>query len=383
MKPFRTYHRAALLLLVAGLACPVSASVLENAGWALLSSVELAAGYDSNLDFTRDSLGSAYASLSPSLSLRRKNSGASLDTTVTLDGTRFARKEVGSQLDWRLQSNLAYPYTDDGFPRTTASLSWQRFTAANQWLGERVHFDQGAAQVQSKVISSERTGLVVGLSGSQTTPPDKQLNKSQTGRASVALSYDLSPKTELSLTYLAGLGNSITQAPGALSVKSRQQTLGLQARGELFGKLSGTAMAGISRISYRDAYQRTDTQPYAKINLTWELDPRRSLIWLAELDADFSPEGESVLTRESSLRYKQQMSGPWSWSVIAGTAVLDYWRQTFIRRDTVAHGGAQLECSVSEGFSFVLSVQARKQWSTFERFDFTRTLTETSVTYKF
>lgn len=369
-----------MLALLAGTA---RASVVESAGWAVLNSVEASTGYDSNLDFTHDSSGSSFACISPTITLRRKHSLMRFDTEASATATGYSDRSVGSQLDWSLATGLEYPYTDDGFPRARASFAWRRYTAANQWLGRRVSLDQLLGDIQGRALSSERTGLVLGLRMAQTSSPSEAVNRNQNAQLTVGLAYDLSPKTELSLNYLGILANSLPRTSGHESVRSVQHTLGIQARGDLLGKLTGSALLGVSQVRFHSAYSRSDALPYARINLAWAIDPKRQLSWTAELDADFSPEGESIRNYRNTLRYRQQIQGPWSWELTGGVSYDEYFRQQFVRNDTLLLGGCSLHCEVSEGFSFSLSSEYRTQWSTFERFDYSRLLVELAATYRY
>jgi hypothetical protein len=344
-----------LLLAVIGLTSSATlayGSVWESPDWALTSSLAASVGYDSDLTLSNGGPGDSFVQADPSLTLQRKNSSSDIELTGTVTATDFLDNKEPQHTDYKVVASYDYPKADNVIPMFDASVSWTQVTEANEWLGLYVEHDRGSASISGYLPVTGRLGVRTTADYTLDNYILSRLNDYRNARLFTGLAFERDSGAEASLNVGGSAGSSTPndQATYGGPVHSRSASMTARIQGDITPKVSGSAYAGFSDVSYSGAYSDRFDLPIAGADLTWGVTTRTTLVLAAYSGADFSPDGQSVRTTHAFLSFTHVIVDQWQLTVRGGPAFSVFSRTVRLNTDTMWDLGSSISYQPSTRF---------------------------------
>jgi hypothetical protein len=365
-----------------GLSAPFCAGALwQNQSWALVGSATEDAGYDSNLTASEQGEGAVFFTETPRFVLKRFASLSKFEVTGDASLTHFIGRSLGPQYDGSASVVYAYPLSDDRLPRFVGNAGWRHTTAGNRYVGERLVTTAINADVGGRLLWTGKLGLNASALYTRDSYNDRALNTDQYGAIRFGLGYQPQPTTEYSLVLISGTGESLPHGTEGAWVKKWDESLVVEAQGELLPKVTGKVFGGISMVRYRGAYSRRDWLPTSGGSLDWQITPRGVLSAGVELGAGFSPGGDSEVSRELTVSYRQALYSAWYWESHLTPNEMSYLRERRVRLDRAVTAGTGISYEPSPRVSAGLAYELTHATSDASFGSFNRHLISVSFTY--
>lgn len=374
--------RLVALGLAAGLTL-AKASLWESPDWALTGTLAGAVGYDSNLTLSNDGEGDGFVRASPQFTMTRRNSSTDLHFDASVTGTEFFNGRQPTQTDYYARAAYAYPFAENSIPLYQSSLSWQRSSEPNQYLGRRVRHDRAVLAGEGHLSLSGKLGLRGEADVYSDDFDDPTLNHNSRWRAFAGLVYEARPRLKLSLNAGAARGRSEPNESSRFEVRSRETYLTARARGELTAKLTGNVYAGWSRVSYKGGYANRYDLPVVGADLTWGIDPRRTVVLALYSGADYAPDGQAVDTTRAFLSFTHVIVGRWQYIVRGGPNYTEFRREVRQSSDEGWEGGLEFVYVPSDRFKVGAGVSYSEQSSDARDRDYDRSTFSVESSYRF
>jgi hypothetical protein len=377
--------RFALLCLLCS-ATGARGSLWESPGWAVTGSLDGAIGYDSNLTASHDGPEDFFAVAKPYLTFLRRNSSTDFSVNGGVTQTEFVNHRQPTETDLAFDTILAYPNAADNLiPIYRAEASWQRSSQANQYLGERVPVEQAALQAEGYLPLTGKLGVRGTTALHTANYEETRLNNNSRGEAFVGLTYQRIAQTEISINLGTAYGHSKPNDPARVEsdVSSAEYYLTTRLRGEITAKITGSVYGGLGMVDYTGGYVKRDSLPVGGADLTWGLDPRRTLVLAAYSGAQYAPDGQAVTTTRAFLSFTHVIINRWQYSVRAGPTHSVYSREVRERTDDAWDAGAEFAYRPSDRFRVSLSFNYTKQNSDISVDEFERDVTSLGASYHF
>lgn len=348
--PWRRAWRPLLAAGLVGGASAARASVWETPNWALTSTLTGAVGYDSNLTVSHDGPDDGFVRATPEATLLRRNSTTDLTFTGRITGTHYFHERQPTQADYYLRGRYGYPLAKDTLPLYTADVSWQRVSEPNQYLARRVRHDRATLAGEGYMPLSGKFGLHAQADAYSDDFDDPTLNHNTRYRAFAGVSYDLRPRLKTALNIGGARGRSEPNFTGGSVVKSKELYLTARVRGEITAKLTGQMYAGWSRVTYEGGYANRHNLPVAGADLTWGIDPRRTVVLALYRGADYAPDGQAVEATKAFLSFTHVLINRWQYIVRGGPTHSVLRREVRQGTDDTWEGGIEFNYMPSERF---------------------------------
>ncbi len=359
------------------------ASIWESPDWAVTGILSAKTGYDSNLTLAHDGPGDGYVQADPSLTLTRKDSSSEFDLTGDVTATDYVDHREPYQTDYKFNTTYSYPKTDDNTPPVIqADASWAKITEANAWLGLYVEHDRGTADATGLVRLSGKLGIRGSADFVLDNYPLLRLNDYKHGELFVGLAYERASGTEISLNVGGALGSSTPNDPTAGgTVHSKEGFVTARIAGQILPKVSGSAYAGYSTVTYHGAYQHRYDRPVAGADLTWSATTRTTWVLAAYSGSDFSPDGQEVQTTHGFLSFTPVIVDQWQVTIRGGPAYAAFSRTVSQSTDTLWEFGSELAYQPSDRFRVALGLTLDRQNSDVLNNQFEREAVSLSALY--
>lgn len=373
------------LLLLAAFPSAGSGAVWESRDWAVTGSIAGSTGYDSNLTLAREGPGDVYIQAKPEFSLLRRNSSTEFHVDGSVTGTEFVNGRQPGQTDFGVLAAYAYPFGPDTAPLYRATGGWQRTSEPNQYLGQRIRHDRSSLGGEGYLPLTGKLGLRAELDAYHDDYKDDTLNSNAHARLFAGVAYERTPRLLTSLNLGYGHGESRpnrTDVSGA-PVRSDEFYLTGKVRGELSPKVTGNAYLGLGQVRYRGGYSNRYTLPVAGADLTWGINPRRTVVLAAYSGADYTPDGQAVDTSRAFLAFTNAIVGSWQYTLRGGPARTVFRREATQSTDYRWEGGTELAYSPSKRFRVAVGLFAGTQDSDVREREFSRYVISLDSTFRF
>ncbi|HZP58691.1 MAG TPA: outer membrane beta-barrel protein, partial [Opitutaceae bacterium] len=354
---------ALAVILVFSSTTLTSASIWESSGWALTGVFSGKTGYDSNLTLTHDGSGDGFVRADPSLTLRRKDSSSEFDLTSGVTATDYFDHREPFQTDYKFSTTYFYPKTEDNTPPVIqANASWAKITEANAWLGLYVEHERGAVDATGLVPLTGKLGIRTSGAFVRDDYPLRRLNNYQQGDLSAGLAYERASGTEISLNIGGALGSSTpNDAAAGGTIHSREGFVTARIEGRILPKVSGSAYAGYSAVSYHGAYHHRYDRPVGGADLTWSATTRTTWVLAAYSGSDFSPDGQEVHSTHGFLSFTHVIIDQWQVTVRGGPAYAVFSRTVRQSADLLWEFGSEIAYQPSDRFRVALGLTYDRQ----------------------
>jgi len=342
-------------------------------------------GYDSNLTLVHGGPSAFLIVANPYLTLTRRNSDTDFEISGGVTETEFADSNLPLETDLSLSTVYSYPSGNNVIPIYKMSGSWQRSSQPNEFLGERILNDQFSVSGEGYVTITGKLGIRGDGQFQYLTFDSETLNDSYSAQAYVGLAYERTPGTELSLNFGTALGRSIPNDPARFQSNVRSTEFYVTARieGQITDKISGSAYGGFGEVSYTGGYSNRSNLPVAGADLTWGIDPRRTLVLAAYSGADYAPDGQAVETTRAFLSFTHVIVSRWQYILRAGPTYTRFSRQVWQRSDNVWDLGAEFAYQPSDRFRIYVSFSYTDHNSTTSAYQFQHEVASLGSTYRF
>lgn len=370
-------------IVAAGLffASPAMASLWESENWAATGDLAGKAGYDSNLTLSNSGPGDYFLQVNPAVTVLRRNSTTDLRFRGNLIATEYLQGEQPQQNDLRLQALYAYPLAENVNPVYQAKLLWTKASEPNPYLGRRVEYIKSAVVGEGYVPITGKIGLRGSVDFDSSRYEDS-LNHNTRLQSFVGVAYKRSPLTEISLNVGGGVGRSTPPGVGT-PVKSRETYVTLRLRGEITAKISGSIHGGFGQVDYTGGYVNNYNLPVAGADLTWGIDPRRTLVLAAYSGADYTPDGQSVNNTRAFLSFNHVIINRWEYTLRGGPSHSTFRREFRQRTDDGWELGAEFAYKPSDRFRVSTGIAHTNQDSDIAFNQFDRTVFSLGSAYRF
>jgi hypothetical protein len=370
-----------LLASFASLVATCKGSIWESSSWELLGTATGRTGYDSNLTFSSDGLGDAFAMVGGGLQLERLNSLAKTQIDAEAGETVFVDHRAASQLDASATISIQYPIVDYELPQYTVDAGWVRSTAADPELNRRLTLEKSTADISGRLMSSGQFGLNAGIDSYLYDYSSDGLGRNYQTEVKLGPAFDPTPLTEISANFLGGVGESTGSTGGLGTVRDTSEAFTIQYKGEILPKLTSTIFGGVTHVSYTGGFTRSSTLPTSGGELVWTISPGRTLSAGVSLTTGFAPDGETQRTQEGTLDYHQKLAESWSVDFLFTPESYSDRSTNSVRNDSNISGGAKLTYAPSERFGLSVGYNPMRQTSNLTQANFTRSLVYLQVSY--
>lgn len=379
---FRTAITAALAMSSATTALP---SLWENPDWAVVGTMSASAGYDSNLTLVRDGPSAYLFVANPYLTLTRRNSDTDFEVSGGVTETEFAGSSLPLETDIAVNALYAYPTGTNVIPVYKLYASWVRSSQPNEFLGERILNDLLTVTGEGYLTLTGKLGIRANGEFQATTFDSESLNDSDRGQVFVGLAYEKGPQTQISINFGSAIGRSIPNDParGVSNVRSTEYYVTARIEGQITDKISGSAYGGFGEVTYSGGYSNRNSLPVAGADLTWGIDPRRTVVLAAYSGADYAPDGQAIETTRAFLSFTHVIIDRWQYILRAGPTYTVFSRQTRQRTDTVFDCGAEFAYQPSDRFRVYVGVSYTSHDSTSFAYQFQHEIASIGSTYRF
>lgn len=379
-----------LFILVTALFAGVSvldvrASLWQGEDWALRGSTGVVAGYDSNLTVSHDGPADFFWQAEPSVTLLRRNSSTDFRLSCGAIHTDFVNGRLPAQTDWAIDAVCAYPNIENVMPAYKVESSWGRSFQPNRYLGKRIECDSRTAKAEVYQPVTGKLGIRGTAEYEATGFEESDLNDNSRGELLVGLGYKRTPRTEASLNASIASGRSRANDSSRVesNVNSVEYYVTLRMQGELTSKISGSIYAGVGRVDYSGGYENRNYLPVGGADLTWGIDPRRTLVLAVYSGARYTPDGTAVESTRVFLSFTHVIIGHWQYTLRAGPTFSAYSRQGRERTDQELDAGMEFAYKPSERFQVFFSADYSKQNSDADRYDFWRNVVSFGTLFHF
>lgn len=360
------------------------AALWQSENWALVSDLEAETGYDSNLTASKDGPGDTYVAAHPYLTLLRRNSSTNLRLNGGAKRTDFLGNKQSGQTDFSVDGLYSYPASDYALPLYRLTGSWLRTSEPNQYLGQRVEYEQTSFAGEGYLGLSGKTGLRGSAAYDAQNYFKSILNRNKRAEVFGGAAYKRTDTTELSLNVGFATGRSKPNDPArtAADVRSKEYYLTAKILGEITPKITGSAYGGIGRVDYTGGYVNQRYLPVAGADLTWGFDPRRTLVLAVYSGARYSPDGVAANETHAFLSFTHVIVNRWQYIARFGPTFSTYRRET-TRKDRSWDAGLEFVYNPSDRFKVSLKESFTTQHSSTDIYGFDRSVTSLSATYHF
>src|ERR1017187_6501439 len=314
------YRTAITVIILMSSSTIVLGSIWESPDWAVVGTLSASAGYNSNLTLANDGPGDFLLVVNPYLTLKRRGSDTDFEINGGVTETDFLRGSLPSETDLSLNMIYAYPSGDNVVPIYKLQASWQRSSEPNEFLGQRIENDQLVIFGENYFTLTGKLGIRGNAEFDSATYDSQQLNESYIGKASFGLAYDRTHNSEFSINFGGILGRSIPNDPQRKesNVRSTEYYVTARMQGEITAKLYGSVYAGFGEVEYTGGYANHENLPLGGADLTWSIDPRRTLVLAAYSGADYAPDGEAVYTTHAFVSFTNVVIEHWQYILRGG-----------------------------------------------------------------
>jgi len=263
------------------------------------------------------------------------------------------------------------------------SLSWQRSSEPNQYLGRRVRHDRAAFAGEGRFPLTGKLAIRTEVDAYHDEFDDITLNENARVRAFAGLIYEKRPGLHSSINLGFGRGRSRPNDGFRRDVHSYESYLTGRIRGSITPKITGSAYAGVGEVRYRGSYRNRYALPVAGTDLTYGLDPRRTLVLAVYSGADYAPDGQAVDITRAFLSFTHVIVNRWQYILRGGPTHTVFRREIRQGTDRAWDAGAEFSYIPSARFRLGLTVSFTTQDS--DAFDrgFDRTVTSLTSAYRF
>ncbi|WP_414663034.1 hypothetical protein [Horticoccus sp. 23ND18S-11] len=335
-------------------------AIWQSQDWALTGKLSGATGYDSNLTLARDGPGDMFVQARPELSFLRRNSGTEFHVDTAITASEFINGRQPGQTDLLFSATYGYPFAPDVFPLYRSIVAWQRTSEPDQYLGQRVQHDRASITGEGFVSLSGKLGLRGDVDAYVDEYEERTLNSNSRWRAFAGLAYEKRPglQTSVNLGFARGRSRPNGRELGAAPVRSNEFYFTGKFRGEITPKITGNAYAGVGHVRYKGGYTNRYTLPVAGADLTWSVNPRRTVVLAAYSGADYAPDGQAVDTGRAFLSLTNVIVGSWQYTLRGGPTRTVFRREVKQSTDYSWEGGTEFAYAPSNRFRVGLGLMA-------------------------
>jgi len=178
----------------------------------------------------------------------------------------------------------------------------------------------------------------------------------------VGLAYERASGTEISLNVGGALGSSTpNEAADGGAVRSKAGFVTARIEGQILPKVSGSAYAGYSAVTYDGAYRHHYDRPVAGADLTWSASTRTTWVLAAYSGSDFSPDGQEVHSTHGFLSFTHVIVDQWQVTIRGGPAYAAFSRTVSQSTDTLWEFGSEIAYQPSDRFRVALGLTYDRQ----------------------
>jgi hypothetical protein len=387
-RPCRAVALRRLILLACcllSLASTAHGSLWESGNWAVTGTMNGSMGYDSNLTVSHDGPEDYFLIANPFLTFSRRNSGTDFRINGNVTQTEFLHNRQPAQTDLTFDFIYAYPKASNVIPVYRLEASWLKSAQPNLYLGARARNKQLSFDAEGYLPVSGKLG-VRGTANFDSVDYDSvQLNQSQRSEAFVGLAYQRTPQSELSLNFGTAFGHSSPNDPARVSwdVHSNEFYATARLRGELTAKISGSIYGGFGQVRYTGGYANQKNIPVGGANLTWAIDPHRTLMLTGLKGATYSPDGVTANITRAALTFTNVIIDRWQYALRAGASHSNYGRVVRERTDDSWDLGTEFAYQPSLRFRISLALTYTNQSSDLLVAEFKHTVASLGASYRF
>lgn len=360
-------------------------SLWESPNWALLGTVAVSTGYDSDLTLLHDGPGGFFIVGNPSIEFTRKSSDSDIEVTGGVSRDQFLSGNQPSETDLSLGTVISYPNDKTAIPIYYFNASLLKSSQPNQFLGERIAFDQIDVSGEVNQTLTGKLGVTVSTELDSLKYDAVSLNDYLHGGVVVGITYLKSPGTLFSINFGTFWGNSAPNDPTqmAVDVRSKEYDLTARLRGQITEKVTGNIYGGYGLVDYTGGYSNQNNIPVAGADLTWALDPRRTVVLAAYSGATNIPDGTAVDTSHAFLSYTDVILSEWQFTIRVGPTRSVFNRKVVERRDDSWDYGTELAYQPSKQFRIALDLSYSRRNSDVSAYQYNHELLSLSTTYSF
>jgi hypothetical protein len=363
----------------------------DSNGWQLTDILTGTTGYDSNLTLSHDGPGDSFIAVNPTVTLARRDSSSELQLTGGATHTEFLHNRQPRETDLAFETLYAYPFADGVIPLYSGSASWVQSSEPNPYLGARVRYEQLTVTGTGFLPLSGKLGLRGTTDYGSFHYDSNMLSQTQRVDAFVGLAYQREglkgdAQTEFSLNIGGALGQSTANDPVLLpdsNIHSREYYITAKMEGQITDKISGNVFAGFGWADYSGDYTSRNSLPVGGADLTWTIDPVRTLELTASSGPAYSPDGFNAEVTQGSLTYTQTIADVWQYNLTAGPTDSYYSRDVHERTDVSWAFGTEFAYEPSVRFRIFLDLNYTTQRSDIIDDIFTRKLVSLGSAYRF
>jgi Putative beta-barrel porin 2 len=315
--------------------CVARASLWESNNWTLLGSLTGSVGYDSNLTLSHDGPEDSFVLINPNLTFSRHNSSTDFRIQGGATHTDFINNRQPDQTDFNFETIYTYPQGENAIPVYLFNASWIKSSDPNAYLGQRVKNEQWSINGEAYFPLTGKLGIRGTATFNSVDYDLVNANNDDRGAVFAGLAYQRDPQTEISLNLGAALGHSTPNNPQNLNsdVHSREVYITAKLRGELTAKITGSVYGGYGKVNYTGDYTNHESLPVAGADLTWTIDPLRTLALTAFSGANYAPDGSISNTTSAQLTFTYEIIDQWQYTLHGGLSHSVYSREVRLRTD--------------------------------------------------
>jgi hypothetical protein len=380
------HSRQTLLLLCLMTLTPLArGSLWESTNWELTDMLVGTTGYDSNLTLSHDGPGDAFVAVNPNLTFARRDSSTELQVTGSATHTEFLHNRQPRETDLDFDSIYAYPNADGIIPIYQVEASWAQSSEPDAYLGARVRNEQLTVNGTGFLPLTGKLGLRGTADYYSIHYDSDALNENRNGDAYLGLAYQRDNQNEISLNFGAAVGSSTPNDSTVLNadVHSRAFYITAKMEGEITNKITGNVYAGFGLADYTGAYTNRISLPVGGADLTWAIDPIRTLELNASTGSTYSPDGYIAYVTLASLKFTNIIADQWQYSLSAGPTRSDYSREVHERTDNAWDFGTEVAYQPSLQFRIFIDLHYTNQNSDEEDDVYTREAVSLGSSYRF
>jgi hypothetical protein len=373
------------VLLTVSSATIALGSIYETPDWALVGNLGVAATYDSDLTLLHDGPSGYLVSANPSLNLSRSNSDTDIKLLGGLTQTEFITGGQPNETDYNFDGLVMYPNTVNSIPIYRLEASWAQSSQPNEFIGTRVKNDLLSLNAQGYQAFSGELGVRLNAEYDSAKYLATELNDNTRAIAQVGLAYQRDARSEFSANVAAVFGHSIPNDPSRMGsdVHSKEYDLTGRVTGQITDKITGSFYAGIGVVNYTGGYASRNILPVAGSDLTWGIDPRRTLVLAAYSGATYSPDGEAIQTTHAFLSYTDVVISGWQYTVRVGPTHSVFERQVRLRSDNGWEGGMEFAYQPSQRIKVALDISYTRRDSTIVVYELDHRVVSITAAYRF
>jgi len=360
-------------------------SLWESPDWAVVGTLSGSAGYDSNLTLVHDGAGAYVISTNPYLTLTRRNSETDFEISGGVTETEFVDSSLPLETDLTFSTVYVYPSGDNVIPIYRFQATWTRGSQPDQYLGERIRNEQVVISGEGYLPLTGKVGIRTNAEFDYGAYDSNELNDTYHGQVFAGLAYTRHEGSEFSLNLGTAVGRSIPNDPANVvsNVRSQEYYATGRVRGYITNKISGDAYAGFGVVDYSGGYNNRNELPVAGADLTWGIDPRRTVVLAAYSGATYAPNGQAVDTEHAFLSFTDVVISGWQVTVRAGPAHSRFSQQTVQRSDNSWDCAAEFAYLPSDRFKVALDVSYSQRNSDVITYQFGHRVITLGSTYRF